>query len=294
MHDKLNDLNHNKVFRLRNLLNEIVKDGFSIINKFNGTIKHITVITYSNYLLRFIYCFEAILTLLKDFENNKTYHEYSIALILRASLLDLLTIFYLKSYYLELQTELNLTEPNYNSEFGKLLSSQIRRSFNVKKNTKDFKPEVFKRFVDKVKSNYSYLFKNDKLTDYNSPTKSLIYNRHEDEISLKKIEKRLDFVSNQSNKDYINIFYLYDHYSKYDHFGLMGITLMKMDINEIFQNILKSLYYIVDGVSYCMEFMREEENIEIEYENIRRKCGELRGTVITEYLYLSDEYKNKN
>lgn len=294
MHDKLNDLNHNKVIRLRALLNDIVKDGFSIINKFNGKTKHISVITYLSYFQRFIYCFESVQILLKDFEKNKAFHEYSIAILLRASLLDLLTILYLKSYYLELDEESIKVEPNYNSEFGKLLSSQIRRSFNVKKHTEDFKPEIFNSFVDRIRENYSYLFRNDISIDYNRPSKSLIYSNHDDEISLQKIEKRLNSVANQSNKDHINIFYFYDLYSKYDHFGIIGINLMKMEINDIFQNILKSLYYIVEGVSYCMEFMRNEENIENEYENIRNQCGALRGTVITKYLYLSDEYKTEN
>ncbi len=293
MQDRLNELNSNKIIRIRVILGEIVKYGFSIFNQFNGKRKHIHVVTYGNYFLRFIYCFEAVKTLLKDFDKNKAYHEYSIALILRASLLDTLTILYLKSYYLELQSTPDSSAPNYNTEFGKLLSDQIKRIFKVDRNDENFKPEVFRELVDKVKSNYNYLFKEDIPIDYNAPEKCLIFGDGGNDITRKKIEERLNSAKNVES-NFKHIFNLYDLYSKYDHFGVVGTTLMRLDINEIFQNILNSLYYLVEGISVSLEFMRYDKNIQNDYDNLREQLGYLGGAVRTNYMYLSDTYKKDN
>lgn len=283
MSNQLSSINTKKLTRIIDHLDNIFPTGFNVLNKFYGKSNHITTNVYASYFQRFNSCFESTSILLKEFSQNKFHLEYPISILLRASLLDCLTLLYLRSYYEEINSESNKTHPNFDSEFGKLLSSQLRRILSLSKQDKEstrFNAESFKKTVDIMMASYSYLFNDPENVDYNNPTKSLIYGDYKKhEIKNSKIRRRLDEVYKDSPQTHLHIFYLYDIYSKHDHFGLMSIALLKMDINEVFENFTWALYYIIDGYYYSLEFLRQEEEIEMEYKSLRLNCGLLGGTI---------------
>jgi len=297
MTDKLTELYENKLFRVRELLPDIIETGLKVCNKYFRKDKHIVLNVYASYFQRFINSFDSVDTLLTDIDKNKPFRCDSIALVLRASLLDFLTILYLKSYYEEIKTDLGVNEPNYNSEFRRLLSGQIRRSLmisHIDKESKHFNQDSFKNYIDSVYKKYNYLFKRDSKIDYSNPAASLIDSKPKDEISNSDIRKRLSDLEKQGRKtNHIHIYSLYDLFSKYDHFGTMSILLQWMDLNEKLEHIFWSLFYLVDGISFSMEHLRNDEDIEKEYKLIREHCGHLKGVVFTKSIYLSEEYKKR-
>lgn len=297
MTDKLTELYENKLFMIRELLPEIVETGLKVCDKYFRRNKHIVLNVYASYFQRFIYSLDSVDTLLQEIEINKPFRCDSITLILRASLLDFLTILYLKSYYEEINTDANKNEQNYDSEFRKLLSSQIRRSLmisHIDKESKNYNQDSFKDYVDIVFKNCNYLFKPGATIDYNNPAASLIDSKPSDDIKTINIRKRLQILEKQGRvTNHIHIYSLYDLFSKHDHFGMISILYQWMDLSEKLENIFWSFYYIVDGISFSMEHLRQDEDIENEYKLIREQCGHLKGVVFTKSLFLSDEYKNK-
>jgi len=282
MDNKLSNINRKQTIKIVDNLDKIVALGFQIEKKFQGRSLHIETSVYASYFQRFICCYESVSMCIKKFNNGIYHFEYPISILLRASLLDCLTLIYLRSYYEEIPTELNNTKPNYNTELGKLLSSQIRRILTPSKadrNSNQFNLDSFKNTIDVTVEKFGYLFNDSKNIDYNKPSRSLIYGKHSDEITNPIIRKRLDHKYNYSDHYHPHIFYLYDIFSKHDHFGMMSMLLSKMDINEVFENFSWSLYYIRDGIVLSLEFLRREENFEQEYHEFKRLCRNLGGII---------------
>jgi hypothetical protein len=285
----LSELNENKLIQIRVHLRTILEEGFIIIgensDKFN---------VYQSLYKRYIYCFDSLNILLKDFGNDKIYRTNSIAIILRASLLDYLTTIYLRTFQLEKKAGL---KSSYNEEFQKLLSEQVRRMLIVceaDKKTPLYDHEKFCRFVDRIYLNFNSLFDKSEPLDYNKPIKSLKYKR-QDDINPQTIRKRLDnFSDNLKRIDYQHVFSLYDIFSKYDHFGVMSMLLEEMEINEVCDNIFWSIFHIVDGITFCEHLLQDEVKSKSNFKKIGHELSCLKGTIYTESLYLSEKYKSEN
>jgi hypothetical protein len=153
MSEQLNDLNFNKVCRTRHVLSDIVNESFSLIKDIEESEKSRTFNMYLSFFTRFVYSLETTQTLLADFHRGKTFREHSIAIVLRASLLDYLTLLYLETYKVEPKANSEGEQINYNTELEKLLTSQIRRSFNIHegiKQSKYFNRSSFRKYVDTI------------------------------------------------------------------------------------------------------------------------------------------------
>jgi len=293
---QLTDLNFNKVCRIRHILSEMETECSQIIRYFEGKIESVEIDVYASFFIRFANCLEATKTLLADFHKGKPYREHSIALLLRASLLDYLTMLYLETYYIEYRNNPKTECPNYKTELEKLLSSQIRRIISISeldKQGKHFNKHSFNEYIDKVYLKYNFLFEPSVKLDYNKPSNSLKYKNGNDEITNTKIRIRLDNVMRDSDINYVHVFSLYDIYSKYDHFGLISMSLKNMDTNEAFENMKNSLHYVLDGISRCMYILKNHYAIACNYNQIIKQIRELRGVFYTDYLVVSEDYKQK-
>lgn len=282
MASQLNKLNQEKIIRLKNELKEIVKLSYLINEKTkmrdSGTITQ-TLIIFVNFFLRFIYCLESVNSLLIDFENKYSSKEHSISLILRASLLDYLNILYLKSYMPDKNGTFNTSQSMYTFEFKNYLSSQIIKIFDFYKVENRYgilTAENKRRYIDLIRDENMSLF-NDGDVDYNNPSKSLIVDKAK--LSIGDIRFRLDQVKNVTSENYIEVLHLYELYSKYEHFGIISMKFRNLEINHIFKNILRSLFHLIDGLAFCLEIVKIDQNIENLSKLIRNEFRALKYTV---------------
>lgn len=289
--NSLSELNENKLLKIKAHLKSIVSQGFELISENNSNFD-----VYESLFKRFIQCFESVNLLLNGIENNKNYRHYPIAIILRASILDYLTILHLKTFHLEKKAGIKNEKSNYNQEYEKLLSDQIRRIISIsetEKNNTSYNHNQFCNHVNGIYSCFEYLFDKSIPLDYSFPEKSLKHKRR-DVISIPIIRKRLImFSENLIGIDYEEILNLYNIYSKYDHFGVVSILLESFNINEICDHIFSSLFHLGDGISFCVDFLKEESKSSSNFESFFNEIDSLRGTIYTEHLYLSESYKNE-
>jgi len=287
----ISELNKNKFFKTKIHLKVILEEGFKIIDENKHTFN-----IYHSLFKRYIYSFESLSILLHDYSHKKRYREHPISIVLRAGLLDYLIILYLASFQAEKKLDSNL-ELKYNEEIDKLVSEQIRRIINVDKIDKTnhfYNHSEHCQLVDILKKEYQHLFDSNSPIDYNKPGKSLRY-QYKDDIKSTTIRKRLDKVSHRlQNIHYEDVFYLYDLYSKYDHFGTASMLLEHTDIDIVSSNILGSIFHICEGIGFSIDLMKEESNCKSDFKKIQNELALLRGIIHSKTLYLSPEYINKN
>ncbi|WP_282043412.1 hypothetical protein [Winogradskyella flava] len=287
----ISETNENKLFKLHQHFDVILEDGLEIIKK-----KHDSFNVYENLFNRFISCFDSIQKLISGLDDKNLHRAYPIAIILRASLLDYLTILYLRTYFLEAQAGIKGAKTSYKIEYDKLLSEQLRRlimSYGKEKNHPAFEIKKYQKFIDTIYEHYTEFFNPDIPIDYSNPVKSMKYGR-KDEITTTVIRKRLDhFAPNMTRIDYLTVFTLYDIYSKHDHFGMASILFSKSNINDVLDYIFRSIFNISDGLGVCIDFLNEELESKEDFSKIDNEIPYLRGTLHTKKLYLSDEYKQR-
>lgn len=289
----LSELYEDKLFQTRIHFKTILEEGFRIIKENDNTFN-----VYCSLFKRYIYCLDTINLLIADFNFELKHREQSIAIVLRASLLDYLTTLYLRTYYAEKKAEVKSLKSTYDVELDKLLSDQLKRILTVSKKNKQtsaYNHESFCKTVDNIYNNFKSLFDESIPIDYENPSKSLKYSSRNDEITNSEIRVRLDnFSKNLKGIDYLHVFSLYDIYSKYDHFGVMSMLLENMDINEVCENMLWSIFHITDGISFCVDLLRDEVGCKSDFEKMLNEIDYLRGVIYTRTFWLSKEYKEKN
>ncbi len=287
----VSETNENKLFKLKHHLKVILEDGLSIVKENNNSYN-----VYHNLFNRYVSCFESIKILINDFEKGNTHRSYPIAIILRASLLDYLTTLYLRTFYVEKQAGIKSEKSSYEEEYDKLLTEQIRRLITVSERDKksdSYNHKVYCNFVDKIYIHFNQLFDKSKPLNYNRPIDSLIYKR-KDDIKPETIRKRLDsFAKHTQGIDYLTVFTLYDLYSKYDHFGTASILFANSEINDVYKNMFWAIFHITDGLGFCIDFLKDEVKSKIDFSKIDNEIKYLRGTLYTDNLYLSKEYKER-
>ncbi|WP_031425415.1 hypothetical protein [Flavimarina sp. Hel_I_48] len=288
----LTELNENKLIQIRIHLKNIIKEGSQLIEENSS---HFNI--YQSLFRRYIYAFESLIILTKDFDHTKTHRAQSIAVILRANLLDTLIIIYLKTFQFEKERGADIEKVKYQNEIDKLYSEQIRRFITISEPDKKIPTYNHKKFcemVDKIRKTFDYLFNDEIDIDYNKPSKSMKF-KSSDDITNKIIRKRLDNYSAQlKDYNYLQIFSLYDIYSKYDHFGVASMTLEYNTTNEICDHMFWSIFHITDGITFCIDLLNSEVSSESDFKNIHYELSCLRGVVYTEHLYLSPKYKEDN
>lgn len=284
----ISEVNDNKLFKTKIHFKTIIEEGFRIIDE-NKSVFNI----YHALFKRYIYSFESLSLLLKDFDNDKRYREHPISIVLRASLLDYLTILYLATFQAEKKLDSKLAR-NYEQEIDKLTSEQIRRLMSIPENDKKaslYNHSDFCQTVDEFRKKFNHLFDPNIPIDYNKPGKSLRY-QYQDDIKPGTIRKRLDSLANRiENIRYQDAFYLYDLYSKYDHFGTASMLLEYTHIDTVTKNILGSIFHIAEGIGFCIDLMKEETSCISNFDKINSEINFLRGSIHAKTLYLSPEYK---
>lgn len=284
----ISELNENKLFKTKIHFKIILEEGFRIIEENKSEFN-----IYHSLFRRYIYGFESLSLLLNDFNADKKFREQSISIILRAGLLDYLTTLYLATFQAEKKLDPNLTV-NYENEVDKIMCEQIRRIFNVSEYDKKFSFRNHQEFcetVDIFYEKFSNLFDKTKPINYNKPASSLRF-KSQDDIKSTVIRNRLDSVADRlENIRYGDVFYLYDVYSKYDHFGMTSMIFEHMDVDLVCGNILGAIFHISEGIDFCKDLLVEEANCKSNFEKIYTEICLLRGTIHTKTLWLSPEYK---
>ena len=249
--------------------------GQSIIEKFEGKTDDIDILIYRDLFERFIYCFSSVRTILPNY-NEKTFSkDYALALILRTSLLDFLTIAYLKTYYDEFDINI-IKKIDYKSELGKFLCSHIRRIY-VRLN-KDYSDGhiIEKNYIHMINDfhrRYNFLFKENVKFNPKDPTKTLKY---KNEIRNDDILKRLVNYPDNKVKNYSRAFGLYEIYSKYEHYGVSSRDFQKVDVNDRFDNIKNSLNFLIEGIIIAFDFFKKNIDLKSEEEMIKSNINKLK------------------
>lgn len=287
----LSELNQNKLIRLRDHFDTILKEGFGLIEENSDKFD-----IYQSLFRRYIYCFESVNALLKNFGPNKKHRSHSLAIVLRASLLDYLTTIYLRTFQAEKLAGLEGAENRYNEQIEKLTSEQIRRFLSVSskdKKTDFYNHQKFCKLTDSLYHNFNHLFDKSKPLNYDHPSKSMKYGRNDD-IKPSIIRERLDnYSKNLKRISYLEVFSLYDLFSKYDHFGVASMTLEYIETDEICENIFWSLFHISDGLSFCVDLLKSETGTTSDFQKMFYEIDCMRGTIYTQHLQLSEKYKKK-
>jgi hypothetical protein len=71
------------------------------------------------------------------------------------------------------------------------------------------------------------------------------------------------------------------------------MCLKDISANEAFENMMKALHYMLDGLSRCIVELPNKELIENQYKKIINLIREIRGVFFTSFLEISDNYKDK-
>lgn len=229
--------------------------GFNIIEKVENKTVNVDILTYRDYFERFIFCFDSIKLLLIGY-NEKTFSkDFTIALVLRSSLVDFLNVIYLKIYYQEYNPSIQ-TENNYKTELGKTLCSHLRRVFDRFKKeylSGNFKEQDYTKTINRFYNDYIFLFDPDMKFDIKDPARNLIFKK---EISNKMIIDKISSQSDIRTRNYGRAIGLFELYSKYEHYGILSRRTQRVDVNERFRNILESLELLIEGAIFAISFFR--------------------------------------
>jgi hypothetical protein len=230
-----------------NIYNEIVKVGIDVESKFKSDEYEDRISIRMNFFTRFIHCIESAVILLKEFEKNP-YVETSIGLIIRASLLDLITLIYLDSYWADITPD---DDKSYNDERDKTLSflcDHLRKTFkylNTSFHHKKVTKEQRKVIIDNSYKNYPALFKKTN-PNYGDPASDLIMQSFP---PVSDMIKRI--YTHKVGKNFSNVPDMYEYYGKYEHFGIYTNEFQTNEQYKLLDNILFSIDYIIRGAILC-------------------------------------------
>lgn len=273
----LTDLNKKKIDLVCRKLDDLSNIGNQILEKVEDKTQNIDLLIYRDFFERFIFCLDAIRSILPNYEYNTYSKDYSLALLLRTSLLDFMTILYLMTF-LDKDSNVNVSK-NYKTELGRLLTGHIKRILERVIGDRQYKQidnEEYKRIINYYHSNFSFLFENDTF-DINVPLQSL---KFKSEIRNKEIFKRLEKHPDRNINYYSRAIGLYDVYSKYEHYGVASRSFQRVDVNERFRNISLSIELIVEGIVKAFNFFKGIDNFDTEEKNLLLKCGNIKGILL--------------
>jgi hypothetical protein len=250
--DKENQLTTESEKRLHTtitLTQRAVKIGISALNKFPTAEYEMLVFTFINYLERFTYSLESIEILLANFKRKPNV-ETAIGLIIRASLLDFITITYLSSYNGDIKPGNTKAQQEFDKEFDSLVSDQIHNTIKyleLMKKQKQVSKEDFELTIQNLYHTYNFLFNG---LDLSNPSSTL---KTESFKSTKKMFIRIN--NHPLTKKMSMVYDLYIYYSKYEHFGIMTHFMQRENINQDLDRIVWSVRYIVRGMGATLAYL---------------------------------------
>jgi hypothetical protein len=196
-------------------------------------------IIFQNLLQRLYLGISAIDTLFDKFNQNK-YFKYPIAIQMRTCILDSITIAYL-SLFIDKQNQTKFRE-----QVSKL-NHPVARELNDEIN-------------EMIKNGDLEYDKHFKLASFHFPDNFT----NEARIKLKKIKelKPNEMVKSLSeipiewySKFYGDMYKLYKHYSKYEHYSTISKNLIEFDTEYEFDKFTYSTFYIFHGAYMAMQLM---------------------------------------
>ena len=185
--------------------------------------------------------------------KKKFYVETSIGIILRANLLDFMTITYLSSYQADIKSENDKeNEEKYNQQFNSLIADHIHNTFKYLKLAKDnnlIKDAEYRKAVENIFYTYKFLFK-ENVIDYESPHKKLI------STEFKSPKDYFTRINNHSlTRKFAKVYDLYTYYSKYEHFGIMTHFLQRQGFDNDFETMIASIKYVIRGIGATFVYL---------------------------------------
>lgn len=243
------DYNHeikkiNSAEKLRELFSEFMTLAKEVLTEYNyHKNPDYYQIVYQNLLQRIYIGVSAIDTLFDKFNRNK-YFKYPIAIQMRTCILDSITIAYLALF---------IDKKNQN----KFREQVIRLNHPVARELNDEIEEMIK----KDKSEYKKHFE---LAAFHFPDNFT----NGQKIKLKKIQElkpggMANALKGTPFEWYQEVYKLYKHYSKYEHYGTVSKKLLEFDAEFEFDKLTLSTSYILHAANITMQFMEvDTERIE--------------------------------
>jgi hypothetical protein len=254
--DKLSQNNEERLDNAIKLIDKITAVGNSGLQKFPTKDYDLLIFFFINYLERFTFSLDNINILLRQYKHKPSV-DTSIGLILRACLLDFMTITYLSTYFMEIKSNGEGKE-KFDKQFNSLVSDHVLNAIKYLKLCKDsgFISEV--EYKEAIKNNwetYSFLFSTETV-DYVNPLSKL---NSQDYISPKELFTRIH--NHSLTKKFSQVYDLYTYYSKYDHFGLMTHFMQRKGPDHDFDTMTTSMMYVVRGIGGTFSYLSGPEDI---------------------------------
>jgi len=204
-----------------------------------------------NYFERFIFSLDATGNLISELNENKGM-EFPISVILRASMLDALYVHYIKLKH-EDSINSELSSGNNSGGFkdiNLIFSNHIQRILNIYKelrNEKIISDHEYNLLNNQLIKEFDWLIKKD---DNNNPIKE----KKPEEIKTSDILKFFKQIG--KDKKYFFIFYLYDYFSKVDHFGAISYKIRNKNKVLAFANFILSIDFIFECIYFCLDYFK--------------------------------------
>jgi hypothetical protein len=258
------------------LLSKIVRVGNSAQEKFPQAHYEIIVFVFIGYLERLTASLDSINILLQQYKD-KPYIETSIGLIIRASLLDYMTMAYMSTFFSDIKSKDDTEgEIKFQEKFNALICDQIHNTFKYLKLTKSsnlISQEDYNSAIENCYKNYHFAFIDDQV-DYDHPEQKLICTKF---VSPRDMFTRIH--NHPLTKKYSKVYDLYIYYSKYEHYGIMTHFMQNQGFDNNFSRIILSIKYIIRGIGATFAFLDNPKDKLIEEKKqlniLEEKFGEL-------------------
>ena len=233
-----------------------------------------------NYFERFIFSLDATGNLIKELNDNRGM-EFPISVILRASMLDVLYVHYIKLKHEDsINSEFSLgNNPALFKDIDLILSNQVQRFLKTydKLNDKNIiSTSEHQLLHNHMIEEFDWLIKRD------GNNKSIIEKKPEEIATFDILEL---FKIMNKDKNYFSIYYLYDYFSKVDHFGAISYKIRNKDKTESFAIFIRAIGFIYECVPFCLNYFKNLKCNDINTEILFIKISE-------ELLSYNDKYEN--
>lgn len=231
------------------LTQQTIKVGVTALKKFPTAEYELLVFTFINYLDRFTYSLESIEILLSNFKKKPNV-ETSIGLIIRASLLDFMTVTFISSYQADITPDNPNGQEDFDKQFDALVSDQMHNTIKYLLHMREnnlIKQDEFELTIKNLNHTYNFLFNELNLIDPVSSLKTKMFK------SPKQIFTRI--YNHPATKKFAMVYDLYTYYSKYEHFGIMTHFMQRQSINQDLDRIIWSTSYIIRGLGMSLAYL---------------------------------------
>lgn len=241
-----------------NLIGKTVDTGNRALQKFPTEHYDLELFMFINLLERFTVHLFGINLLLKQYGNNPAL-EQPIGLIARAGLLDFMIITYISSYQADIGYEADPDGSRYKQQLNKILCDQVQYTFKFAREAKKssfISAGEYRQVVESTVHNYSFLFTDNVIADYEKPEAKLLEQKT---ISPVQLFKRIH--SHSLTNKFSMIYDLYTYYSKYEHFGIMTHFMQRQGVDVDMERIFGAIHYLIKGMGATFRYLSAPKNV---------------------------------